>query len=83
MRAMIPLAMAGATRGRMFTPTAVAMMSQSAISCTACSVVELTARTGLTVVSVSPSLETMRTVYSPRRFISSITSCMMSRKQTS
>ena len=35
------------------------------------------------VVSVSPSLETMRTVYSPRRFISSITSCMMSRKQTS
>ena len=83
MRATTPLAMTGAIFGRIFTPTAVAMMSQVTISSMACSVPAFTARTGLTVVSTVSALETILTLYSPRRFISSIRDCMMSRNTTS
>ena len=82
-RATMPFAITGAILGSTFTPTAVAMIPQFTSSSMAASVRELTARTGFTVVSCAPSLDTMRTVYCPRAFNSSMMSCMMSRKHTS
>ena len=62
MRFFTPSAITGAILGSTFTPTAVAMMSQVAISSSACGVEELTARTFFTGASTVSALETMRTV---------------------
>ncbi len=80
----IPAARLGTIYFKILTPTAVAIMSASAIACAAASVLfPFTAHMRSTSISSKPSLETMRTGYVFSRFKASISFSATSIKVTS